>query len=661
MYKRWELAKVDEKQAYAISKDFKIPLALARILASRQITIDKIAEFLNPEDIPYVDPFELKEMQLAVTRIAQAYTKNEKICIYGDYDVDGVSSTVLLVKVLRELGCDVNFYLPHRHSEGYGLHIESLEQLIPQYDLIITVDCGITAVAEAEFCQGKIDLIITDHHLPGEELPVAIARINPNQSDCPYPNKNLCGVGVAFKLCQALYMHLGLDHTTLEKYLDIVALGTIADLVPLIWENRRIVKRGLANINNSGMKSLLELSHADLNNVNAGHIGFGVAPRLNAAGRLAHASAAVEILLEDDPIKINEQALFLDGENRERQQLVEEIVIAATDKVEQEASSDKIIVVIGHGWNEGVIGIAASRLQEKYYKPIIIIAVHDGKGKASCRSIENFHIKEALDHCKDLLEVYGGHSMAAGFTINEELLPKFVSKITNYANDKLSPEDLIPIIKVDAIVQPQEISLDFIEMLNKLEPYGMGNPKPQFVSTDLDVFEARSIGKEHNHLKVKLKKDYNFYDGIAWNMAERIPTITSQIVDIVYQPEINEWRDLRNIQFKLTDIRVSEYNAAIECPGYVELGKLYLTIVKQSELQTTKKLLITDLPTIVHEIYGINLSMAQVTLGITILEELSLLKSLNASTIELLPKPEGKLDITMSPTYIKYKEGPQLI
>ena len=313
MKKYWEILPVDEKKQQAIMKALHISPLLAQILARKNFSPEETKEFLNPAQTAYHDPFLLKDMDKACTRLAKALAAQEKICIYGDYDVDGISSTALLVTVLKNLGMNADYYLPDRHSEGYGLHTASLDKLIPRYDLIVTVDCGITAIEEIAYAKDKIDIIITDHHLPREALPEALAIVNPNQAQCPYPCKNLCGVGVAFKLCQALYQTLHKDPAELEQYLDIVALGTVADIVPLIDENRRFVQKGLNNIRNLGMQELLKICNYETDTVNTGHIGFGVAPRLNAAGRLTHASNAVELLLTDDKAVAAEKSRYLDA------------------------------------------------------------------------------------------------------------------------------------------------------------------------------------------------------------------------------------------------------------------------------------------------------------------------------------------------------------
>ena len=656
MEKRWELLPVDEKIQQAMAKSLKISTAIAGILTKRNFTNEEANLFLHPEHISYLDPFLLKDMDKACARLVHALNNHEKICIYGDYDVDGVSSSSLLMLALGEIGFDVNYYLPDRHSEGYGLHVESLEKLIPKYDLIITVDCGITAIEEADFAKGKIDMIITDHHLPREQTPFAVAVVNPNQVDCPYPNKNLCGVGVAFKLCQAIYQTLGKDIAHLEKYLDIVALGTIADIVPLVSENRRFVQKGLAKINNLGIETLLSVCDYDKTKLNTGHIGFGVAPRLNAAGRLTHASMAVELLLAKDKATAKEKAEYLDKENRERQAIVEDIFNQAVDTVEkQNLAEQKVIVVVGKDWHEGVIGIAASRLQEKYYRPIIIIAVHDDIGKASCRSIEGFHMKNALTACEQDFIVYGGHSMAAGFSIEAKKIPEFIEHIKAYAQQNLPDECLTPICPVEAVVNPEEITIDFIEDLTKLEPYGMGNPKPKFVCQNVYVSQCKVIGKEQNHLRFIFEHNQRRYTAIGWHMAEFAEVILHKNVDILFEPDINIWNDKTYIQFKLVDVRLSKKQPAyLEAyPRYDLIGKVYLSLRQIYKFTKSNQMELATILQAIKQIYHLEISKYCLQQCLTILSEIDILTIEDENNILLSLKPVEKIDIKISPTFAK--------
>lgn len=654
MNKRWEIIPVDEIKMQQLEKILHVSSIIAEILTRRNLDADAAKLFLNPENIAYHDPFCLKDMQKACDRLLTAFKRREKICVYGDYDVDGVSSTALLLLVFRKLGFNIDYYLPDRHSEGYGLHIESLDKIIPKYDLIITVDCGITALEEASYLKNKCDIIITDHHLPRETLPEAIAVINPHREDCPYPNKELCGVGVAFKLCQAIYQSLHKDILELEQYLDIVALGTVADIVPLVDENRRIVKKGLNQINNIGIKELLKICGYEDAVLNTGHIGFGIAPRLNAAGRLTHASSAVELLIASDKNTAYNKGVYLDNENKKRQEIVEDIFNQAVEKIEQEnLAKQRVIIVVGEDWNEGVIGIAASRLQEKYYRPIIIIAVRDEIGKASCRSIDGFHMKNALTACEKDFVVYGGHSKAAGFTIEKKKIKIFIRHMQAYAEKNLPDEYLIPIYRVEAILAPSDITVDFINELSLLEPFGMGNPKPQFLCQKLYVAQTRTMGRENTHLRFTFEKDNAKYTAVGWNMAEIAEDIAYKNIDIVFQPDLNYWNDRTYVQFKLTDLRFSTNEPAYleKYPAYDSIGKIYLALRKQSNMLKSNMLKIKDLLPFVLQYYNVRLSDYSLRQALKILQEIKLLSFKDNDTIILEPPPKEKINIKISQTF----------
>lgn len=656
MKKYWEILPVDEKKQQAIMKALHISPLLAQILARKNFSPEETKEFLNPAQTAYHDPFLLKDMDKACARLAKALAAQEKICIYGDYDVDGISSTALLVTVLKNLGMNADYYLPDRHSEGYGLHTASLDKLIPRYDLIVTVDCGITAIEEIAYAKDKIDIIITDHHLPREALPEALAIVNPNQAQCPYPCKNLCGVGVAFKLCQALYQTLHKDPAELEQYLDIVALGTVADIVPLIDENRRFVQKGLNNIRNLGMQELLKICNYETDTVNTGHIGFGVAPRLNAAGRLTHASNAVELLLTDDKAVAAEKSRYLDAENKKRQDIVEDIFNQAVAMVEKaQTGQDKIIIVVGENWHEGVIGIAASRLQEKYYRPIIIIAVNDGIGKASCRSIEGFHMKNALDFCANDFVVYGGHSMAAGFTIEAAKIAAFTAHIKDYAEENLPEDILTPVCKIEAVVYPQDITLDLIHELSLLEPFGMGNTKPQFVCQHLYVSQCKTIGRENTHLRFVFEYGGQRFTAIGWNMAQYAEQIAYKYVDIVFQPEINHWNDKDYIQFKLSDIHLSDNSPMFleKYPSYDTVGKVYLAMRRLTVQNANGAVAVSAVNSALKQFYNINISEYALKTCLKIMQEINIISLPDENTAILNTALQTKMDINTSPTFAR--------
>ena len=663
MNKRWEFSPVDEKKSQLLEKNLHISSMFAQILTRRNLDVESAKVFLNPEQIPYHDPFLLKDMDIACKRIIKAMKDKERICIYGDYDVDGVSSTALLVLVFSSLGFKVDYYLPDRHSEGYGLHIDSLDKLIPKYDLLITVDCGITALEEVSYLKDKLDIIITDHHLPRENLPNALAVVNPHREDCTYPFKDLCGVGVAFKLCQGLFKTLGKNVDELEAYLDIVSLGTVADIVPLLDENRRIVKKGLANVNNIGIKELLAICGYENTSLNTGHIGFGIAPRLNAAGRLTHASNAVELLITKDSKVANEKGLYLDSENKKRQEIVEDIFNQAVMKIEDEnLAKEKVIIVIGENWHEGVIGITASRLQEKYYRPIIIIALHDDIGKASCRSIDGFHLKNALDFCQKDFVVYGGHSKAAGFTIEKNKIADFIEHMKAYAKENLKEEYLSPIFNVEAVLSPKDITMEFIEELSQLEPFGMKNARPQLVCQNLYVAQARTMGRENTHLRFTFEKDNVKYTAVGWNMADFVEEISYKNIDMVFQPELNQWNDRTYIQFKLVDLRLSDNKIGYleKYPSYDDIGRVFLALRKKSNLIKSNTLAVEDILQFARKDYNLPISFYSLKESLKILQEINLLAFLDEENILLKAVPKEKIDIKISPTFNKRFEVQKL-
>lgn len=556
MKKRWRLKFKDEMTSKKMAEDMNISLNIAKILVGKNLTLDEAKNFLEVENTPFIDPFLMKDMDKTVERIILAKEKKEKVCIYGDYDVDGISSTTLLMKVLNNYGIDAEYFLPHRHTEGYGLNKNALEELSTKYDLIITVDCGITALKEVEFIKDKIDIIITDHHLTLTELPSAYSILNPHREDCTYPDKNICGVGVAFKLCQGIYIKENLNVDDLNYYLDIVALGTVADLVPIVGENRKMVSMGLKNINNLGIQKLLSVANCQKEKFNSGHIGFSVAPRLNASGRLNHAKSSVETLLAESPIEAQLLSENLNLENQKRQEIVENIVLECIEKIEKHnLAKDKIIILHGDNWNEGVIGIAASRIQDKYYRPVIIIAKKTDIGKASCRSIDGLNMKELLDFCSDDLIIYGGHSKAAGFSIELDKIEEFINHAKDYGDTTLKAEDLIPLIDVEDVVEPKDMNLDFLCKMEALEPFGMKNKKPLFVMENLYVKNLRYIGDDGKHLKLELTKDGYTFDSIGWFMGNLEEDYLYKNIDLCFQGEINTFNGNKKVQLKIEDIR----------------------------------------------------------------------------------------------------------
>lgn len=565
MEKEWSLLPDVSARAVEFSQRIGTTPFTAALLLHRGIASDEEARnFLHPEKQPFYDPFLMKDMEKAVSRIERAIQAKERIVVYGDYDVDGITATSLLCRSLRQFGADVGYFIPHRQKDGYGLHKETLDEIIAAgAALIVTVDCGISAVEEAAAVKDKVDLIITDHHLPGKELPKAVAVIDPHRADCPYPDKNIAGVGVAFKLCQALWQKMCGRAFTGD--LDIVALGTVADVVPLVGENRKIVQQGLRVLKKSkrlGIQSLLAVTELKEKEITAGHIGFVLAPRLNAAGRLASALRGVELLLTEAAEEAQAIAEELDAANRERQAVEQEILQAAEKQIESiDVKKTPVLVLHGEGWHPGVIGIVASRIVERYYRPTVIIAEEDGIGKGSCRSIRGFHMFEALSACKEYLIGFGGHAQAAGLSLRSADIASFREAMEAYAAKVLDEEDFVPILDIELELAPEKITERLMTEIKLLEPYGMGNPKPLFSTHGVRGSYAHQIGKEGQHLKFALDGVDESIDVLAWGRGEAAPLVNRERIDIAYFPEYHVWREKRSLQLMLEDFRPARAEA----------------------------------------------------------------------------------------------------
>lgn len=565
MEKEWSLLPDTSARAVEFSQRIGTTPFTAALLLHRGITSDEEARaFLHPEKQPFHDPFLMRDMEKAVSRIEQAIEAQERIVVYGDYDVDGITATSLLCRNLRQLGAAADYFIPHRQKDGYGLHKETLDEIIAGgARLIVTVDCGISAVEEAAAAKDKVDLIITDHHLPGKELPKALAVIDPHRADCAYPDKNIAGVDVAFKLCQALWQKMRGKAFTGD--LDIVALGTVADVVPLLGENRKIVQQGLRVLKKSkrpGIQALLAVTELQEKEITAGHIGFVLAPRLNAAGRLASALRGVELLLTEDGEEAQAIAEELDAANRERQAVEQEILQAAEKQIEEiDVKRAHVLVLHGEGWHPGVIGIVASRIVERYYRPTVIIAEEDGIGKGSCRSIRGFHMFEALSACGEHLLGFGGHAQAAGLSLRSADVASFREAMEAYAAKVLTEEDFVPILEIELELAPEKITEQLMTEIKLLEPYGMGNPKPLFASHGVRGGYARQIGKEGQHLKFELDGLDASIDVLAWGKGEEAPLVNRERIDIAYFPEYHVWREKRSLQLMLEDFRPARAEA----------------------------------------------------------------------------------------------------
>jgi single-stranded-DNA-specific exonuclease len=528
-----------------------------QLLYSRNIHTDREAEaFLNCAPPPVEDPFVMKDMGKTVERIMEGIRTGEKIIIYGDYDADGITATALLLETLRDIGVAAGYYIPDRMTEGYGLHHEALEQLKSTgADIVITVDCGIRSVEEIRRAKSLgLEMIITDHHAPGPEIPEAYAIINPKQNDDQYPYKGFAGVGLAYKLSQALNSFNGKG--TSDDALELVAIGTIADLAPLNGENRFLVAEGLRKINQTdrfGLKALIEVAGVENKIVDADTIGFALGPRINAAGRLENAVKALELLITKDHERAKELALELDAINRRRQKLTGEVVELARMQVIEEGRERHLIFTVHPEFHEGIIGLAASRLTEEFYKPSIVATKGAEFTRGSARSIPGFHITEAFDYCADLLHQYGGHSSAAGFTVSTSDLESFWDRLEHFAEEKMSDLELTPSVDIEAEVSFEDITTNLLEFVERLQPCGIGNPKPMFGARSVQVLNKRGVGRNQNHLKLMLKEEGRMYDAIAFrkgHLLEKIP----DTIDIAFYIERNVYMGYESIQLNIQEI-----------------------------------------------------------------------------------------------------------
>lgn len=561
MSKKWQVYQVDNEKVEQIQQKYEVNKLLATILANRGIVEEKqIDKFLHPKRSDFYNPYEMPDMEIAVSRIIKAIENEEKTIIYGDYDVDGITSVTVLKSFLEERGLEVAEYIPNRLNEGYGLNNNAVEKIASQgYTLMITVDCGISAVEEVRYANELgIETIITDHHEPGNELPAALAVVDAKRKDNKYPFRNLAGVGVVFKLSQAIGMRLDLEEKEYLKYLDIVCIGTISDIVPLVDENRVIVKLGLKLVEqtkNLGLRSILK--SAGYSKIDSTTISFGVAPRINASGRMGHQEDALKLFLSKEIDEVNELTQKLNDYNRIRQETEKNIYAEVISKIEKDNLSEKnTIVVMGKNWHHGVIGIVSSKITEMYFKPSILLCEENDCGKGSGRSIPGFDLYEALTECKEFIDRFGGHSMAIGINIKKENFENFKNKLEEIATQK-HIEDIVPILKIDAQVSLDEINKDMVESLKELEPFGEENKTPLFVFKNLKIDSIRALS-EGKHLKLTLKDSKNIVNAIGFNLGE----LTNEYkiddrVDVVGNLEVNSFNGMENIQINIKDIMKS--------------------------------------------------------------------------------------------------------
>ncbi|MBK9780930.1 MAG: single-stranded-DNA-specific exonuclease RecJ [Anaerolineales bacterium] len=570
--KHWNISPRISPEADSALSAF--PPLLRQVLFNRGFADDPSARaYLRGEPNSNTDPFQMTDMRQAIERIRFAMTNNEPIAIYGDYDVDGVTATALLVEVLRKLGANVRGYIPNRFEEGYGLNNNALDELKADgVKLVITVDCGIRSPSEALHAKTLgLDLIISDHHHPDDEnLPSALAVINPKRHGDTYPDKDLAGVGIAYKIAEALLSDDKASTTDqgslsvvngqiLNSLLDLVALGTVADLAPLVGENRVLVKKGLRQMRQTtrqGLFSLAAVSEVNLPKVNAGHIGFMLGPRLNAAGRLKEALAAFELLTTTDVFKAGELAQQLDMQNRERQRITRDMQTRAEEMVISEDPDAYLFFAAHEDFNSGVVGLAASRLTEKFYRPAIVASKGEEETRGSCRSIPEFHITDALDQCADLLVRHGGHAAAAGFTVKNENLPALVARLKAIAAEKLSETELKPTVTADAEVSLSEMRPDVYEKgLKYLEPTGYGNREASFVARNVKVKSSRIVGSDGKHIKMSLEDEKGVtHDAIGFKLGEWHKSMPAR-VDLLFTYEPNEYNGRVTYQLNLKDLK----------------------------------------------------------------------------------------------------------
>lgn len=567
---RWRLVNHgDVKASLRLAESFDMPPVIAQILVGKGLTSkDEIDDFFHPSLDKLSDPMAIPGMSKAIKRLVDALRHKERILIFGDYDVDGITATALMYDVLSSFGADVCWYLPDRLIDGYGLSPDGIDEAKKQgAKLLLSVDCGITGVEETRYAlkQG-IECIITDHHEPGDTLPDAVALVDPKLGDADSPVRDMAGVGVAFKIAEALYNELELDKTELYEHLDLVGLGTIADIVPLTDENRIVSRYGLRTLEATkkpGLKALLQITGLWGNELSSWHIVFVLAPRINAAGRIGNPALAFKLLTTLNPTEASEFAVLLDAENKKRKELDERIFDEAVEMVKKKVdlSRDKAIVLASDKWHIGVIGIVASRLVERFNRPAIMISTQDGEGKGSARSIGNFHILNAIKECKQYLSRYGGHKFAAGLCVAEDKIEKFKECFNNYVGRHLTDNDMIPMLDLDAQIFPAEISMELMKWLDMFAPYGPENMRPVFLMQNARLAaRPQIIGQEHIRFRIHGKNDKPV-DVVGFGMAEHYRQLQErkEPVNLAFVVETNSYYGYPKLQLRLKDIKFGDW------------------------------------------------------------------------------------------------------
>lgn len=565
MQKRWNILSTDSNKVIALQQDLKINKTLCNILVQRGIdSFEKAKKYFRPSLEQLHNPWLMKDMDKAVERILWAFNNHEKILVFGDYDVDGTTSVATLYSFLKANYEQVDFYIPHRYKEGYGVSKAGIDfAAVNHFSLIISIDCGIKSVELIAYAKTlNIDFIVCDHHMPDEILPNAVAILNAKQKDCNYPYKELCGCGVGFKLIQALAEKLNLENESYLQYVDLVATAIAADIVPITDENRVLTYFGLKKVNenpNTGIKALIQLAKLE-KNISVSNLVFMVAPRINAAGRMDDAKKAVQLFIENDDKKALEYAEMLHIDNTERREADTNITEEALTIIQSDAHliHKKTTVVYNENWHKGVVGIVASRLIETYYRPTIVLTKSDNLISGSARSISGFNLYNAIHACKDYLVNYGGHFAAAGLSLLPEQLNNFIHAFENEVSNTIHPDLLIPEIVIHAEVAFEELTMNFYNIITQMEPFGPENMRPVFISKKVIDTGFSKIVKEQ-HLRISVKQNDIHFSGIGFNMADKFQIFEyKKPLDIVYTLDINEWNGTKSLQLKLIDVRLSE-------------------------------------------------------------------------------------------------------
>lgn len=564
MKKKWEFYDTDEELVQKLSQELKVSNILITILMNRKITDpEKIRIFLNPTRKDFYNPFLLNDMEIAVERILKAIEQKEKVLIYGDYDADGITSITVLKKFLEERGLIADYYIPNRLEEGYGLNKNAIEKIAKQkYSLMITVDCGISAIEEIKLANNLgIETIITDHHETVETLPEAMAVVDPKRKDNTYPFRDLAGVGVVYKLIQALSIRLDLDEKEFLKYLDIVCIGTISDIVPLVDENRVIAKLGLKLIErtkNKGLKKLID--SCNYTSIDANMISFGVAPRINACGRMGFQEEAIRLFLSNDEDEVTTITKKLNEYNKERQDTEKKIFEEAISKIQEEKMQENSCIILGgENWHHGVIGIVSSKITDMYFKPSLLICFEGDMGKGSGRSIPGFDLHHALMETGNYLERFGGHSMAVGLSVKKEKFEEFKKKFEELAKES-NIQDILPILYIDEEITIKEMTLELMQELKQLEPFGEKNKEPLFMLRNVKIDSIRTLS-EGKHMKLTLKEGIYLIECIGFNLGHLAEDYRiGDKVDVVGNLAENHYQNLTKVQMILQDIRKAYKN-----------------------------------------------------------------------------------------------------